>query len=39
MGISLTEEKREDAMATMLKLATTGTDQVEAGMKEDVANA
>lgn len=39
MGISLTEEMREDAMVTMLKLAIIGMDEVEAGMKEDVANA
>lgn len=39
MGISLTEEMREDAIVTRLKLAIIGMDEVKSGTKEEIANA
>ena len=38
-GISLSEEMREDAMVTLLKLAIIGMDELEMGAKGEAANA
>ncbi len=38
-GVSLSEEMREDAVVTMLKLAIIGMDELEMGAKGEAANA
>ena len=38
-GVSLSEEVREDAVVTMLKLAIIGMDELEMGAKGEAANA